>query len=309
MQSEINTEPVLSVKGLGKKIRGQHIVQNLSFKVYAGEIFGFLGPNGAGKTTTIRMLVGLVRPSEGSIHIAGYDLQNDFMKAVSHVGCIVENPELYPYLTGKENLELFGRMTGTSNEEICRAVELVELASRINDRTETYSLGMKQRLGIAQALLNNPKLLILDEPTNGLDPAGIRDMRSLIRRLASEEGIGIFISSHILHEVQLLCDRVAIIQNGQLLQTGPVEELAGDDALVDWKLDPFKEGICFLKHLPYIKSIQQKKNGKITVCMPLNKIAETNQYLLNHQIRVTEITPRKQTLEDLFFAVTGGSGS
>lgn len=299
---------ILSVKGLGKKIHGQTIVQNLSFEVRAGEIFGFLGPNGAGKTTTIRMLVGLARPSEGSIHIAGYDLQKDFMKAISTVGCIVENPELYPYLTGRENLELFARMTGISNERILKAVKQVELTNRINDRVRTYSLGMKQRLGIAQALLNNPKLLILDEPTNGLDPAGIRDMRSFIRRLARKEGIGIFISSHILHEVQILCDRVAIIQNGQLLQTGPIEELAGNDVLVEWKLDPFEKGISFIERLPYIAKAEQSGNKKITVQMPASKIAETNLFLLQHQIRVTEITPRRQTLEDLFFEVTGGSG-
>ncbi len=301
-------ETILSVKGLGKKIRGRNIVQKLSFEVRAGEIFGFLGPNGAGKTTTIRMLVGLAIPSEGSIHIAGYDLQKDFMKAISHVGCIVENPELYPYLTGQENLELFARMTGISNERIFKAVKQVELANRINDPVRTYSLGMKQRLGIAQALLNNPKLLILDEPTNGLDPAGIRDMRSFIRRLAHKEGISIFISSHILHEVQILCDRVAIIQNGQLLQTGSIGELEDDNAIVEWKFDPFEEGVCFLQRLPYITNTKQSGDKKITVHMPANKIAETNQYLIKHQIRVTEITPRKQTLEDLFFKVTGGSG-
>lgn len=301
-------EVILSVKELGKKIHGQTIVLNLSFEVRAGEIFGFLGPNGAGKTTTIRMLVGLARPSKGSIHIAGYDLQKDFMKAISHVGCIVENPELYPYLTGRENLELFARMTGISNERIMKAVKQVELTNRINDRVSTYSLGMKQRLGIAQALLNNPKLLILDEPTNGLDPAGIRDMRTFIRQLARKEGIGIFISSHILHEVQILCDRVAIIQNGQLLQTGPIEELAGDDILVEWKLDPFEEGISMIERLPYIAKADQNGDKKITVHMPANKIAETNLFLLQHQIRVTEITPRKQTLEDLFFEVTGGPG-
>ncbi|MBA4600821.1 ABC transporter ATP-binding protein [Thermoactinomyces mirandus] len=309
MQPKINKdETILSVKKLGKKIGGRDIVRNLSFEVRAGEIFGFLGPNGAGKTTTIRMLVGLASPSEGSIHIAGYDLQKDFMKAISHVGCIVENPELYPYLTGLENLELFARMTGIPDERIFKAVEQVELTDRINDLVRTYSLGMKQRLGIAQALLHQPKLLILDEPTNGLDPAGIRDMRSFVRQLAREEGIGIFISSHILHEIQNLCDRVAIIQNGQLLQIGPIDQLTGVHSLVEWKLEPFEEGLLLLQSLPYIAKVLQTGNSKVTVQMPLDKIAETNHYLLKHDIRVSEISPRRQTLEDLFFDITGGFG-
>lgn len=309
MQKTQNHETVLSVKGLGKSIRGRQIIQNISFEVCAGEIFGFLGPNGAGKTTTIRMLVGLSRPSEGSIHIAGHNLKKEFIKAISHVGCIVENPELYPYLTGYENLELFARMANISKKRIEEVIEQVELSGRIHDPVKTYSLGMKQRLGIAQALLNHPKLLILDEPTNGLDPAGIRDMRSFIRRLAHEEGISVFISSHILHEIQALCDRVAIIQNGQLIYTGSIDQLAEDHTRVDWKITPYDKGIHYLKQLPYISNIEEKQNHYLTVYMPVDKMSETNQYLLENQIQVWEITPRKQTLEDLFMNITRGSQS
>lgn len=306
MQKAKNHETVLSVSGLGKIIGGRQIVQNISFEVRAGEIFGFLGPNGAGKTTTIRMLVGLTRPSAGSITIAGYDLKKEFIRAISYVGCIVENPELYPYLTGYENLELFVRMANLSYKRIEEVIEQVQLSGRIHDPVKTYSLGMKQRLGIAQALLNQPKLLILDEPTNGLDPAGIRDMRSFIRRLAREEGISVLISSHILHEVQALCDRVAIISNGQLIYTGSLDQLSEDYSRVDWKVTPYDEAVRCLKQLPYITNIEEKNNDYLTVQMPEDKISEVNQYLLKNRIQVWEMTPRKQTLEDLFMNITGG---
>jgi ABC-2 type transport system ATP-binding protein len=306
MQNKLTHETVLSIQGLGKIIRGRHIVQNLSFEVRAGEIFGFLGPNGAGKTTTIRMLVGLVRPSEGSIHIAGHDLKKSFTKAISHVGCIVENPELYPSLTGYENLEFFARMAGLPKKRIDEVIEQACLSGRIHDPVKTYSLGMKQRLGIAQALLNRPKLLILDEPTNGLDPSGIHDLRSFIRRLAHEEGISVFLSSHILHEIQALCDRVAIIQNGQFIYTGPVHPPAGDLERVEWKVTPCDQGMHCLKQLPYVTNIEKKPGPRLSVEMPAGKISETNQYLLNHQIQVWEITPRKQTLEDLYMNLTKG---
>ena len=219
-------EAVLSAQHLTKRFGRREAVADVSFDVHAGEVFGFLGPNGAGKTTTIRMLVGLARPDRGSVRIRGLDIASDFEAAMAHVGCIVEAPDLYRYLTGRENLLHFSRMLGGSAaERIDELAALVVLTDRLDDRVSTYSLGMRQRLGIAQALLGNPDVLILDEPANGLDPAGIREIRQLVRHLAQERGMSVFVSSHLLSEIELMCDRVAIVHRGRTLAAGPVAEL------------------------------------------------------------------------------------
>jgi len=235
---EQGIEPVLSVRGLKKSIGRKPIIRGVSFDVRAGEIFGFLGPNGSGKTTTIRMLVGLIRPTEGDILICGDSVRTNLDKALAHIGCIVENPEMYGFMTGWENLEHFARMQpGIPGERIAEVVEIVGLDQRIHDKVKTYSLGMRQRLGIAQALLCKPKLLILDEPTNGLDPKGIKELREFIRMLA-EGGMSLFISSHLLSEIQLMCDRVAIIAHGEVLAVGEVEELVSQaGAYTVWQVD------------------------------------------------------------------------
>jgi ABC-2 type transport system ATP-binding protein len=302
-------KPVLEVKKLSKKIGARTIIDDISFDVNPGEIFGFLGPNGAGKTTTIRMLVGLIKPTSGSVFIGGYNLKTNFLEAIQQVGCIVENPELYPYLTGRENLEHFARMMqDVGSNRIDEVVHLVELDKRIDETVKTYSLGMRQRLGIAQALLGNPQLLILDEPTNGLDPAGIRELRAFIRRLAQEQSISIFISSHILYEIQLLCDRVAIISQGKVLKTAPVAQLVGEESKVEWSLQPLSAAIPQLSDLPYIRNVEQLGKERVMVHMPVEKIAETNQLLLSSNIQVNAIRPMNQTLEDIFLEMTGGEG-
>ena len=300
-------EPVLSVRNLCKRIGRRDIVRNIGFDVFPGEIFGFLGPNGAGKTTTIRMLVGLIRPTAGTVHIAGYDLQKEFLKAVRHVGCIVENPELYSFLSGRENLEHFARMTGdVPPERIDEVIRLVELEKRIDDKVKTYSLGMRQRLGIAQALLGRPKLLILDEPTNGLDPAGIRELRDFIRKLARDEGIGVFISSHILHEVQLMCDRVAIISRGRMLKTDRVDRLIdGDSLVVEWMLSPPDRGAKLLQTLPFVSNVEKRENH-IFSQLPEERIGEVVRMLVEAGILVTGIHRRGKTLEDIFLQMTEG---
>lgn len=298
---------ILHVDKLSKTIGKRKIVDDVSFHIHQGEIFGFLGPNGAGKTTTIRMLVGLIRPTSGRIRIGEYDLQNQHLQAIQQVGCIVENPECYPYLTGRENLELFTRMVDSIPKyRIDEVIELVELDQRIDDPVKTYSLGMKQRLGIAQALLGNPQLLILDEPTNGLDPAGIRELRTFIRKLADEKGISVFISSHILHEIQLLCDRVAIIHKGKVLTTERVDQLVNRPTQVEWSLQPIEKGKNAFEQLSYISHIEiQPDKGKILVQMPQDKIAETNQHLVDNQIQIMGIHPHQMTLEDIFLQITG----
>ncbi len=220
---------VLSAEGLAKKYGDREVVTDATFALHRGEVFGFLGPNGAGKTTTIRMLVGLVRPTRGRVVIDGHDLAREFEAAMRRVGCIVETPDLYRFLTGRENLEHFARMLGDgAAERIAPLAELVRMSRRLDDPVRTYSLGMRQRIGIAQALLGDPAVLILDEPTNGLDPAGIREMRELIRRLADERGLAVFVSSHILSEMEKLVDRIAIVHRGRTLATGTLAELTGE---------------------------------------------------------------------------------
>ncbi len=217
---------VLSAEGLAKRFGSREVVSDVSFELNRGEVFGFLGPNGAGKTTTIRMLVGLVRPTRGRVIIDGHDVARDFEGAMRRVGCVVETPDLYGFLTGRENLEHFARMIGDgARERIDGLADLVRMSGRMDEPVRTYSLGMRQRIGIAQALLGDPAVLILDEPTNGLDPAGIREVRELIRRLAAERGLAVFVSSHILSEVEKMADRVAIIHRGRTLASGPLADL------------------------------------------------------------------------------------
>jgi len=216
---------VLRLDHVKKVIKGKKIIDDLSFSVREGEIFGFLGPNGAGKTTTIRMIVGLMKISEGDIVIAGKSIKKDFTKAIGQVGAIVENPEMYKFLTGYQNLLQYARMhEGITKEKIAEIVELVGLTDRIHEKVKNYSLGMRQRLGLAQCLLHDPKLLILDEPTNGLDPAGIREIRDHLRLLTRERGMSVIVSSHLLSEMELMCDRIAIIQNGKLIDVQTVNE-------------------------------------------------------------------------------------
>ncbi|MBB5322955.1 ABC-2 type transport system ATP-binding protein [Anoxybacillus tepidamans] len=294
----------LVVQGLRKTIGKKEIIKGLSFTLREGEVFGFLGPNGAGKTTTIRMLVGLIKPTSGHISICGYDLRRQFSQAIRHIGCIVENPELYPYLSGWENLEHFARMVpNIPKERISEVVELVGLQNRIHDRVRTYSLGMRQRLGIAQALLGNPKVLILDEPTNGLDPAGIREMREFIRFLAEKEGLSVLVSSHLLSEIQLMCDRVAIMSKGEIIRIDTVENLLKEQARVYWKAAPLDQA---KKILAEQTTVLGEKDDAIVTFYEAGQLSAWNEKLVQAGIRVSEIQPKLPTLEDLFIELTGG---
>jgi ABC-2 type transport system ATP-binding protein len=216
---------VVQLQHATKIIAGKNIVSDLSFDILSGEVFGFLGPNGAVKTTTIRMMVGLIKISQGDILIKGHSIVKDFNKAIRNVGAIVENPDLYKYLTGYQNLKHYARMAlGVTKSRINEIAQIVGLTDRIQDKVATYSLGMRQRLGIAQALLHRPQLLILDEPTNGLDPAGIHKLRNYLKRLAHEEGVAVFVSSHLLSEMELMCDRVGVLQNGRLVSIQSIQD-------------------------------------------------------------------------------------
>jgi ABC-2 type transport system ATP-binding protein len=294
-------------------------VADVSFEVYAGEVFGFLGPNGAGKTTTIRMLVGLARPDRGRVRIRGFDLARDFTRAMAHVGSIVESPDLYDYLTGRENLEHFARMlpdapsprlgsAGSAAERIPELARLVSLEERLDERVATYSLGMRQRLGIAQALLGAPDLLILDEPANGLDPAGIREIRRLVRLLSTERGIAVFVSSHLLSEVEQMCDRVAIIHRGRTLAAGPVRgllERSASGRLV-FRVRPAEEAARALARLSGEEAVEREDENVVTVAMPRDRVPEALEALRAAGVLVYGVEPRASSLEEVFLEVTGG---
>lgn len=298
---------ILSVRDVKKVIGKKTIVENISFDVKQGEVFGFLGPNGAGKTTTIRMLVGLIKETEGTISIGGYSIKENFREAMRQIGSIVENPELYTYLTGWENLKQFARMLGgISDERIIEIAHMVHLDERIHDKVKTYSLGMKQRLGIAQALLGNPKLLILDEPTNGLDPAGIRELREFIHKLVKEENMSVFISSHLLSEVQMICDRVAIIHKGKMITVAKVEELiktASDR--VEWIVTPISKAKDMLEDAEEVREVSIA--GDRLLCrMHISSISNWNKTFVENGIDVHSVKELVFTLEDLFIELTRG---
>ncbi|WP_274364732.1 ABC transporter ATP-binding protein [Paenibacillus thermotolerans] len=300
---------VLEIKNVTKKIGNKTIVDNLSFEVPRGEVFGFLGPNGAGKTTTIRMIVGLMKMTEGDVFIEGKSVTQDFVKAMGHVGAIVEFPELYKFLSGYRNLVHFARMhPGVTKERIREVIRLVGLEARIHDKVKTYSLGMRQRLGVAQALLHKPSLLILDEPTNGLDPAGIRELRDYLRRLAREEGISVLVSSHLLSEMELMCDSVAIILGGKLMEVKKLKEFLPNAAVantVAFAVDQPSRAIEVLRDkLPGLH-FALTSDG-FTAAAERSQVPFINSALVGAGLFVYEIKYVSKTLEDAFLEMTGG---
>jgi ABC-2 type transport system ATP-binding protein len=295
--------PALVAASLTKVIGARTIVDDVSFELRPGEVFGFLGPNGAGKTTTIRMLVGLIRPTSGRVTICGHDVRRDFEAAMRCVGCIVENPDLYRFMTGRENLEHFARMLGVPGAEIERVAELVALEHRLDQRVGTYSLGMRQRLGVAQALLGSPRLLILDEPANGLDPAGIREIRTLLRRLAAERGMAVFVSSHLLGEVELMCDRVAIIHKGRILKEGDVHELISSRREMELRVDDVDRAAILLAEKNIVHTIN---DGLIDVDIDEADTPPLVAELVRNGVAIFHAQRKVHTLEDLFLETTGG---
>jgi len=295
--------PTLAASHLTKVIGDRTIVDDVSFELFRGEVFGFLGPNGAGKTTTIRMLVGLIRPTSGSVTICGHDLRRDFERAMRCVGCIVENPDLYRFMSGRENLEHFARMLGAPRGEIDRVASLVSLSHQLDQRVGTYSLGMRQRLGIAQAMLAEPKLLILDEPANGLDPAGIREIRELLRRLAAEREMSIFVSSHLLAEVELMCDRVAIIHRGRILREGSVSELIASRRELELRVDDPALAAQLLDE----RGIAHRVAGNsIVAAVDEDDAPPLIAALVQGGVSIFHAAKTQHTLEDLFLEATGG---
>lgn len=296
-------EPLVRLMGVTKVISSRTLVQDLTLDISAGQVFGFLGPNGAGKTTTIRMMVGLMSITKGDILIGGYSIRKDYEKASSQIGAIVENPEMYKFLSGYKNLIHYARMMPNITEERIREViELVGLTDRINDKVSTYSLGMRQRLGVAQALLHRPKLLILDEPTNGLDPQGIRELRDYLRTLSREEGTTVFVSSHLLSEMELMCDTVGVIQNGKLID---VRHLRTDEGERSFEETAF-EVHDVERAVQLLEAVQYRVHGnRVIIRGERSTIAEVNAEFVRGGVKVYGIQPITTSLEDQFLEMTG----
>lgn len=295
-------EPVVRLQGVSKIISSRSLVSDLTLDISPGQVFGFLGPNGAGKTTTIRMMVGLMSISQGDIIISGHSVKNEFEQAIAQVGAIVENPEMYKFLTGYQNLVHFARMSpGITKERIAETIERVGLTARIHDKVKTYSLGMRQRLGLAQAILHKPKLLVLDEPTNGLDPQGIRELRDYLRQLCQEEGITVFVSSHLLSEMELMCDTVAIIQNGKLIDVRNLRAEAGVDVLTEVAFE-----VNDAPRAAELISEATVQGNAIVIRLSREQIPDLNARLVSEGFQVYGIRNITHTLEDQFLQVTGG---
>lgn len=299
---------VLEVSDLRKKLGKREIIKGVTFSVEEGEIFGFLGPNGAGKTTTIRMLVGLIKPDSGTIAICGHDIQKDPIGALKEVGAVVENPELYKYLTGRENLMQIARIRKVSLKDVEDTIRLVGLENRINDKVKKYSLGMKQRLGLAASLLSNPKLLILDEPTNGLDPSGIIDFREIVQKAARERGMAVFVSSHILAEVQNLCDKVAFINDGVIKA---VEEINNNTMTTE------KDLVCLvsssdkavllkeIKAQGFVHNVREIEKG-LEIILEANTTPKLIKTLVNANLEVEEVFKERKGLEQRYMELVEG---
>ncbi|GLY10066.1 ABC transporter ATP-binding protein [Bacillus badius] len=296
---------LVELKNVSKVIKGKRIIDSLSFTIQAGEVFGFLGPNGAGKTTTIRMIVGLMKLSEGDIVICGHSIQKNFEKAVSNIGAIVENPEMYKFLTGYQNLQQYARMQkGITKERIAEVVQLVGLGDRIHDKVKTYSLGMRQRLGIAQSLLHSPKVLILDEPTNGLDPAGIKEIRQYIRDLAEKEKMAVIVSSHLLSEMEMMCDRIGIIQKGRLIHVQSVRDWV-DDGREVYSIEVDHVDTAAKLMTASFPDIRVKIAGSsLSVEAGKEQIPDIISLLVSKNMRVYEVKQLSKTLEEKFLEIT-----
>jgi ABC-2 type transport system ATP-binding protein len=302
---------VIEIEGLRKefrKLRGGSTValDRLDLSVQEGGVYGFLGPNGAGKTTTIRCLLGLVRPTLGRTRLLGADSSNELARVIGRVGSIVETPAMYPRFSGRRNLELLARLNGIGPKTVDATLDRVGLHGRADDHVRTYSLGMKQRLGIAAALLKDPELLILDEPANGLDPAGIKEVRDLLRTLGGE-GRTVFVSSHQLSEVQVMCDRVAILSRGRCVAAGPVGEVLArgrHDALIV-RLGDLRAGLEALQTAGIDATLD---SDHLRVTLPIAEASRVTEVLARHRLYLSELRPEEVSLETVFLELTRDPG-
>ena len=299
-------EVVLRTRNLSKSFGKRWAVRDLNIHVCRGDVYSFLGPNGAGKSTTIRMILTLLMPSSGSIEIFGEDLQKNRSAVLSRVCGIVEKPDFYLYLSAYQNLEMLGSMTRSiRSHEIMEGLERVGLTSRAFEKVKTFSHGMKQRLGIAQALLTKPELIILDEPTAGLDPQGMKEVRDLVRKLSAESKMSIFLSTHLLSEVEQVATRMAVINRGELIAQGSVPELLGREP-TDYSIEvwPDNAALELIRKLSWVE-VLSSEIGKVEVRIEGGRASELNRFLITNGIEVTSFYPHR-TLEDFFLKITRG---
>ena len=295
---------VLQTEGLSKTFGTFKAVQDLNLQVEEGDLYGFLGGNGSGKTTTMRMILRLIRPSAGRVRIFGKDHNADFIEIMKQVGALVELPAYYPYLSAVKNLEILRLASGgVPVSRIPEVLEMVGLGSRMNDRVGTYSQGMRQRLGIAMAFLAKPRLVFLDEPTNGLDPHGINQMRHVIKEMNKRDGVTFVISSHLLHEIELTCNRVGMIKQGKLILQDRLDQVIA--RTVDGLhigCDKKEVAIKLLQSQEWIKKVQEEETGLIRISCPKERFAQVNAILAANGVTVSELTPARQTLEEFFLS-------
>ena len=296
---------VLELKNVSKSFGKRKIIDNISLKVNSGEIFGFLGPNGSGKTTTIKMILRLIDSDEGEIKVNGLDNRKQFEQAMECIGAIVENPDMYKYMSGIDNLKLHARIRNIDEKRIAEVLEMVGLKDRAKDKVGKYSLGMKQRLGLALTLLHNPKVLILDEPTNGLDPAGIKQLRDILKKISHEENVAVFVSSHILTEMQQMCDRVAVLDNGKIVK---IEQITSSEEekieTIELRLKNKEKAIKILKEKFEVDAKEEKNNLLVTI--QTEKVPEVVKELAIEDVGVKAVIPREHNLEEIFFDATEG---
>lgn len=302
----MNSEKIIEIKNLTKDFKEVKAVDNLNLNVFRGDVFGFLGPNGAGKSTTIRMLLTLIRPTAGSIKIFDRPLNENRIEILKNIGAIVEKPDFYRNLSAFKNLEILGRISGreVSKKRIMEMLELVGLDKRAKSKVKTYSHGMKQRLGIAQALLHNPELIILDEPTTGLDPQGMKEIRDLIIHLSKEQKKTIFLSSHILHEVELVANRMIIISKGMTKVEGYVQDLLKSNQYkVTFEVDDEIKAIELIKNTKWISKFESSAARSIVFKLENDEVPVLNKLLVDSDIKVSAVIPTK-SLEDYFLKIT-----
>lgn len=289
---------VLEVKNINKFFGKKQILKDISFDIEEGEILGFVGPNGSGKTTTIKIILGLQKASSGEVYINGENIKENFENAIKKVGAIVESPDMYMYLSGLDNLKLVANYYNISHDKIDSIVEFVGLKDRIKDTVSKYSLGMRQRLGIAQAILNKPNLLIVDEPTNGLDPSGIIEFRKMLKELAKKEKMSIFISSHNLAEIENICDKVLLINEGEIVSLDVLHEKNDKDK--------YKLELNSTKKLENKENIEIIDENFINYYGEKEDIAKFIEFLVSKKIKIYSVVKDKESLEDIFIKKTGG---
>ncbi len=297
-------QKILECQNLRKRFGKKEILKDVSLEAKEGDILGFIGPNGAGKTTTIKLILGLQKITSGTVKINGYDIEKEFTKAIKRVGTIVENPDLYMYMSGYENLKMIANLyEGITKERIDEVIKLVGLENRIKDKVSKYSLGMRQRLGIAQAILHKPNLLVLDEPTNGLDPEGIKQIKDLIVKLAKEEKMAVLISSHNLLELESFCTKITILKNGEVIENTSIDEVKQDEnTSYIFEVENEENAIEILKE-------KAKRKDKNTMEVKVNKedVPEIIEKLVKNNIKIYSVYQKESNLEDAFLKKIGGN--